>query len=41
MGDHDTVRADLRAALCGDDPWTALYTLNTNQPGALAVAAEE
>ncbi|MER6999994.1 hypothetical protein [Streptomyces sp. NPDC000410] len=41
MGDHDTVRVRLRAALCADDPWTALYTLNTDRPGRLAKAAEE
>lgn len=41
MGDHDTVRVRLRAALCADEPWTALYALNTDQPGRLAKAIEE
>lgn len=44
MGDHDTVRVRLRAALCADDPWTALYALhspNTDRPGPLAGAVEE
>ncbi|MFB6826260.1 hypothetical protein ACFCXA_32275 [Streptomyces virginiae] len=41
MGDHDTVRAHLRAALRADDPWTALYLLNTDRPGPLAGAVEE
>ncbi|MFD4320766.1 hypothetical protein [Streptomyces sp. NPDC058548] len=41
MGDHDTVRVRLRAALCAADPWTALYLLNTDRPGGLAEAAEE
>ncbi|MFB6839929.1 HEAT repeat domain-containing protein [Streptomyces sp. NPDC056361] len=27
MGDHDTVRERLRAAVRADDPWTALHTL--------------
>ncbi|MEX0172132.1 hypothetical protein [Streptomyces sp. LMG1-1-1.1] len=29
MGDHDTVRERLRAALRADDPWTALLALHT------------
>ncbi|MEU4081242.1 hypothetical protein DEJ45_00260 [Streptomyces venezuelae] len=41
MGDHDTVHASLRAALGADDPWTALYALNTDPPGPLAEAVEE
>ncbi|MFD8207088.1 hypothetical protein ACFV2S_11885 [Streptomyces sp. NPDC059695] len=41
MGDHDTTQAQLRAALCAGDPWTALYMLNTDRPVALAAAAEE
>lgn len=44
MGDHDTVLVRLRAALCADDPWTALYALhllNTDRPGPLAGAVEE
>ncbi|MFI0929958.1 HEAT repeat domain-containing protein [Streptomyces sp. NPDC021012] len=41
MGDHDTVRVRLHAALCADDPWTALYALNTDRPGGLAEAVEE
>ncbi|MFI8392846.1 HEAT repeat domain-containing protein [Streptomyces sp. NPDC085540] len=44
MGDHDTVLVRLRAALCADDPWTALYALhspNTDRPGPLAEAVEE
>ncbi|MFF5486461.1 HEAT repeat domain-containing protein [Streptomyces virginiae] len=41
MGDHDTVLVRLRAALCADDPWTALYLLNTDRPGPLAEAVEE
>ncbi|MFD5877667.1 MULTISPECIES: hypothetical protein [Streptomyces] len=41
MGDHDTIRVRLRAALCADDPWTALYSLNTDRPGLLAGAVEE
>ncbi|MEU6985701.1 hypothetical protein ABZ946_20075 [Streptomyces sp. NPDC046324] len=41
MGDHDTVRVRLRAALCADDPWTALYALHTDPSGAVAEAVEE
>ncbi|MFF0476388.1 hypothetical protein [Streptomyces sp. NPDC004284] len=41
MGDHDTVRVRLRAALCADDPWSALHALNTDRPGGLAEAVEE
>lgn len=41
MGDHDTVRTRLRAALCADDPWTALYALDTGRPGPFAGAVEE
>ncbi|WP_055600685.1 hypothetical protein [Streptomyces aureus] len=41
MGDQDTVRVRLRAALCADDPWTALYVLNSDRPGGLAEAVEE
>ncbi|MCZ0983321.1 hypothetical protein O1L60_41495 [Streptomyces diastatochromogenes] len=41
MGDHDTVRVRLRAALHADDPWTALYALNTDRTGGLAEAVEE
>ncbi|MEU4275695.1 HEAT repeat domain-containing protein [Streptomyces tanashiensis] len=41
MGDHETVRVRLRAALCANDPWTALYTLTTDRPDGLAEAVEE
>ncbi|MFH8621897.1 hypothetical protein ACH4A8_08280 [Streptomyces vietnamensis] len=41
MGDHDTARVRLRAALRADDPWSALHALNTDRPGGLAEAAEE
>ncbi|WP_157848217.1 hypothetical protein [Streptomyces exfoliatus] len=41
MGDHDTVRLRLRAALRADDPWTALYALSTDRPAGLADAVEE
>ncbi|MFE7094298.1 HEAT repeat domain-containing protein [Streptomyces erythrochromogenes] len=44
MGDHDTVRRRLSAALRADDPWTALYALhspNTDLAGPLARAVEE
>ncbi|MFE4617355.1 hypothetical protein ACFRJ7_14740 [Streptomyces sp. NPDC056747] len=41
MGDHDTVRVRLRAALRADDPWTALYALSTDRPAGLADAVEE
>ncbi|MEU6211823.1 hypothetical protein ABZ891_18180 [Streptomyces sp. NPDC047023] len=41
MGDHETVQVRLRAALCADDPWTALHLLNTDRPGPLAGAVEE
>ncbi|MFE1547824.1 hypothetical protein [Streptomyces sp. NPDC058718] len=41
MGDHDTVRVRLRAALRADDPWTALYALSTDRPAGLAEAVEE
>ncbi|MDX2564535.1 hypothetical protein PV371_33470 [Streptomyces sp. TX20-6-3] len=41
MGEHDTVRVRLRAALRAADPWTALYVLNTDPPGGLAEAVEE
>ncbi|MFI8763518.1 HEAT repeat domain-containing protein [Streptomyces sp. NPDC053792] len=41
MGDHDTVKERLRAALCADDPWTALFALNADRPGGLAEAVEE
>ncbi|MCT4352085.1 hypothetical protein M5362_02910 [Streptomyces sp. Je 1-79] len=41
MGDHDTIRVRLRAALCADDPWTALYALHTDRPGRLAEVVEE
>ncbi|MDV5143138.1 hypothetical protein R1T08_02110 [Streptomyces sp. SBC-4] len=41
MGDDDTVRVQLRAALRADDPWTALYALNTNRPAGLTEAVEE
>ncbi|MFB6628405.1 hypothetical protein ACFCWY_00760 [Streptomyces sp. NPDC056362] len=41
MPDHDTLQGQLRAALCAADPWTALYSLNTDRPAALAAAAEE
>ncbi|MEU7029124.1 hypothetical protein AB0A60_20855 [Streptomyces sp. NPDC046275] len=33
MGDHDTARTRLRAALRGSDPWTALSVLHTGRPG--------
>ncbi|MFJ5079587.1 hypothetical protein ACIP8Z_34040 [Streptomyces sp. NPDC088553] len=41
MGDHDTVRVRLRAALRAADPWTALYVLNTDRPDGLAEAVED
>ncbi|MFF3842578.1 hypothetical protein [Streptomyces sp. NPDC001930] len=41
MGDHDTVRVRLRAALRADDPYIALYILNTDRPDGLAEAVEE
>ncbi|MFI1658277.1 HEAT repeat domain-containing protein [Streptomyces sp. NPDC020472] len=41
MGEHDTVRARLRAALRADDPWSALYALKTDRPDRLAAAVEE
>ncbi|MFJ6581121.1 hypothetical protein ACIQMY_34740 [Streptomyces sp. NPDC091368] len=41
MPDHDTLQEQLRAALDADDLWTALYSLNTDRPAALAAAAEE
>ncbi|MFF9853373.1 HEAT repeat domain-containing protein [Streptomyces litmocidini] len=41
MGEHDTVRARLRAALLADDPWSALHALKTDRPDRLAEAAEE
>ncbi|MGA5065525.1 hypothetical protein ACPB9E_17480 [Streptomyces exfoliatus] len=41
MGEDDTVRVRLRAALCAGDPWTALYALNADQPTGLAEAVEE
>ncbi|MEV4428604.1 hypothetical protein AB0K23_25150 [Streptomyces sp. NPDC049602] len=41
MGDHDTVKERLRAALCADDPWTALFAPNADRPGGLAEAVEE
>ncbi|MGW8600444.1 HEAT repeat domain-containing protein [Streptomyces sp. NPDC055893] len=47
MGEHDTVRARLRAAVRADDPWTALSALSalsaldTDRPGGLADAVEE
>ncbi|MGW5422151.1 HEAT repeat domain-containing protein [Streptomyces sp. NPDC003943] len=41
MGEHDILRVRLRAALRADDPWLALYTLNTDRPRRLAEAVEE
>ncbi|MEV6332079.1 hypothetical protein [Streptomyces sp. NPDC051909] len=41
MGDYDTTRTRLRAALRADDPWTELCALNTDRPSRLAEAAEE
>ncbi|WP_329274608.1 hypothetical protein [Streptomyces sp. NBC_00691] len=41
MGDHDTVRARLRAALSAGDPWIALHALSTERPDGLAEAVEE
>lgn len=41
MGDHDTTRTRLRAALRADDPWTELCALNADRPSRLADAVEE
>ncbi|MFF8601362.1 hypothetical protein ACF065_22950 [Streptomyces sp. NPDC015232] len=36
MGDHDTTRTRLRAALRSSDPWTALSALHPGRPGPSA-----
>ncbi|MEU6620028.1 hypothetical protein ABZ926_04460 [Streptomyces litmocidini] len=41
MGEHDTARTRLRAALRADDPWSAPHALKTDRPDRLAEAAEE
>ncbi|WP_030691047.1 hypothetical protein [Streptomyces globisporus] len=41
MGEPDAVRARLRAALCAEDPWSALHALKTDRTDHLAGAVGE